>query len=156
MNAYDLSPLFRSTVGFDRLSQLIDTAFKADERSLSYPPYNIVKLSDDEYKIVMAVAGFRNQDLNIVTQENALVISGQVKESEPEGATYLHKGIAARGFERKFSLADHVKVVGAHLADGLLTLQLKREVPEASKPRIVEIKTDNQVVDSKAKKIEQH
>lgn len=154
MNAYDLSPLFRSTIGFDRLSQLIDNAFKVDERTVSYPPYNIIKLNDDEYKIIMAVAGFRDQDLQIVMQQNALIISGKVKDKEPEKVVYLHQGIAAREFERKFSLADHVKVVGAELANGLLTLQLKREIPEESKPRIIKIDNKDQLVDQKNRQIE--
>lgn len=141
MHAYDLSPLFRSTVGFDRLNDLIDTAFKMDERAVSYPPYNIVKAGEDEYSIVMAVAGFRKEDLTITAQENVLAVTGShTGEQEEKGASYLHKGIATRSFERKFQLADHVKVVDADLADGLLTLHLKREVPEAAKPRTIAIR----------------
>lgn len=140
MNAYDLSPLFRSTVGFDHLSQLIDSAFKMDERGPSYPPYNIAKLSEDDYEITMAVAGFKESELTITAQQNTLVVSGAISEkAEDQDKSYLHRGIAARSFERKFSLADHVKVVSAHLADGLLTLKLIREIPEASKPRRIEI-----------------
>jgi molecular chaperone IbpA len=141
MHAYDLSPLFRSTVGFDRLNQMIESAFKADERTLSYPPYNIVRSGEDDYRIVMAVAGFRKEELSITTQENMLVVTGMHSEKkEAEGETYLHKGIANRNFERKFQLADHVRVVDAGLEDGLLTLTLKREIPEASKPRVVPIR----------------
>lgn len=142
MHTFDLSPLFRSSVGFDRLSQMLDTAFKTDERTLSYPPYNIIKAGEDEYRIVMAVAGFRQEDLTIVLQQNTLTISGTRVDNEQErSGNYLHKGIATRNFERKFSLADHVKVVDAQLADGLLTLALKREIPEASKPRTITINT---------------
>ncbi|MFO0390087.1 MAG: Hsp20 family protein [Alphaproteobacteria bacterium] len=152
MHAYDLSPLFRSTVGFDHLSRMIDTAFKADERTLSYPPYNIAKLSDDEYEITMAVAGFKQSDLNVVAQQNMLVISGNATEKEEkEGKNYLHKGIANRSFERKFSLADHVKVIDAGLENGLLTLRLQREIPEESKPKVININSGN-LLEGKAKK----
>lgn len=140
MTSYDLSPLFRSTVGFDHLSQLIDSAFKMDERGVSYPPYNIAKLSEDDYEITMAVAGFKPEHITVTAQANMLVVSGNVTEKEEkEGKDYLHRGIATRSFERKFSLADHVKVVGADLEDGLLTLKLVREIPEASKPRMIAI-----------------
>lgn len=140
MHAYDLSPLFRSTVGFDHLSNLIDSAFKMDERAMSYPPYNIAKLSEDEYEITMAVAGFKQNELTITAQHNTLTVIGNaVEKEEKKGASYLHKGIATRSFERKFSLADHVKVVDAALADGLLTLKLVREIPEESKPRQIVI-----------------
>lgn len=149
---YDLSPLFRSTVGFDRISQLIDTAFKADERNVAYPPYNIIKKTDDEYEIVMAVAGFRLEELNIIVKENSLTVSGMAAEkADDANITYLHKGIATRSFERKFSLADHVKVESASLDNGLLSLSLKREVPEASKPRMVPINQTpkSQVIEGK-------
>ena len=150
MNAYDLSPLFRSTVGFDHLSQLIDSAFKLDERGQSYPPYNIAKLSEDDYEITMAVAGFKDSDITITAQQNTLVVSGStIEKDEEKTKSYLHRGIANRSFERKFSLADHVKVVGAHLADGLLTLKLVREIPEASKPRTISISTDEKLITGK-------
>jgi molecular chaperone IbpA len=144
MHAYDLSPLFRSTVGFDHLSRMIDNAFKIDERTISYPPYNIAKLSEDEYEITMAVAGFKQNELNVTAQQNSLIVTGSVNEKEEKnGATYLHKGIGTRSFERKFSLADHVKVTDANLADGLLTLKLVREIPEASKPKVITINSGN-------------
>ena len=140
MTNYDLSPLFRSSVGFDRLSRLIDSAYKLDERSASYPPYNIAQISEDDYEITMAVAGFKESDLNITAQQNTLTVTGSTSEkTEKDGKNYLHRGIANRSFERVFSLADHVKVVGADLSDGLLTLKLVREVPEASKPRTIQI-----------------
>lgn len=140
MNAYDLSPLFRSTVGFDHLSQLIDSAFKADERATSYPPYNIAKLSEDDYEITMAVAGFKQDEINVVAEQNTLTVTGAAAEKEEnKGKSYLHRGIATRSFQRQFSLADHVKVVDAQLSDGLLTLKLVREIPEASKPRKITV-----------------
>ncbi len=150
MNAYDLSPLFRSTVGFDHLSQLIDSAFKMDERAASYPPYNIAKLSEDDYEITMAVAGFKQDELNITVEQNTLTVSGSTSEKEEKsGKSYLHRGIATRSFERKFSLADHVRVVDAQLADGLLTLKLVREIPEESKPRRIAINTVGSFIDNK-------
>ena len=153
MNAYDLSPLFRSTVGFDHLSQLIDSAFKVDERSVSYPPYNIAKLSEDEYEITMAVAGFKLSELNATVEKNTLTVSGASTEKEEDrGKAYLHRGIATRSFERKFSLADHVKVVDASLTDGLLTLKLVREIPEESKPKKITINTSGNLLEGKTAK----
>jgi molecular chaperone IbpA len=152
MHAYDLSPLFRSTVGFDHLSNLIDTAFKMDERGGAYPPYNIAKLSEDEYEITMAVAGFKPSELKVVAQQNTLVVTGNVEEKEERAEKhYLHRGIATRSFERKFSLADHVKAIDANLSDGLLSLKLKREIPEESKPKVITINSGN-LLEGKAKK----
>ncbi len=139
MRSFDLTPLFRSTIGFDRFSHLIDTAMKSDENAPSYPPYNIEKLSDDQYRIVLAVAGFKEQDLTLTVQENQLTVAGNLAGKADADANYLYKGIAGRSFERKFNLADHVKVTGADLADGLLTVSLKRELPESVKPRMVPI-----------------
>lgn len=152
MHSYDLSPLFRSSVGFDRISQLIDSAFKVDERGVGYPPYNIAKLTDDDYEITMAVAGFKQQDLTITAQENILKVTGSVGDKQEEGKAYLHRGIANRSFERVFSLADHVKVVDAQLSDGLLSLRLVREVPEASKPRTIAINSTPLLEQNKGKK----
>lgn len=152
MRTYDLSPLFRSGIGFDHLSNLLDTAFKLDERGPAYPPYNIAKVTDDEYEITMAVAGFKQSELNIVAQQNTLRVTGSSEDkTEKDGKTYLHRGIATRNFERVFSLADHVKVVDASLNDGLLTLKLVREIPEASKPRTIAINTQP-VLDGKSAK----
>ncbi|MGB1539356.1 MAG: Hsp20 family protein, partial [Rickettsiales bacterium] len=121
-NHFDLTPLFRSTVGFDRLNDLFDSAMTREEHAAAYPPYNIEKLGENEYSITMAVAGFTESDIEITAQENLLVVSGRVMETEEDKErTYLHKGIATRAFERKFSLADHVKVVGAKMENGLLT-----------------------------------
>ena len=152
MHALDLSPLFRSSVGFDHLSRLIDTHMKSDDRTPAYPPYNIVKLSDEEYEIVMAVAGFKQEEITITAQHNQLTVAGSATEKEEhKDADYLHKGIATRSFERKFSLADHVKVTNADLADGLLSLKLKREVPEESKPKLIAI-NGKPAIEGKVKK----
>lgn len=150
MRSYDLSPLFRSTVGFDRMNRLIDNAQNADVPS--YPPYNIEKLGDDEYRVTMAVAGFGSDDVEITQKENSLVVTGDTKGND-EGATYLHRGIAARAFERRFALADHVNVAGASLENGILVVELKREVPEALKPRKIAIgdaTTTPQTIEQKA------
>ena len=136
MRQFDFAPLYRSTVGFDRLAQLLDSVggFDAD----GYPPYNIERLADNEYRITMAVAGFGEQDIDITAQENMLVVKGQIKQPD-ESVEYLHRGIAQRPFEHRFQLADHVKVVGARLTNGLLDVELVREVPETMKPRKIEI-----------------
>lgn len=151
MRSFDLTPLFRSSIGYDHFSDLIDAAQRRESTTPSYPPYNIEKLSDDEYRIVVAVAGFKEQDLNLTVQENQLTVSGTRSEKQEDNtATLLHKGIATRNFERKFSLADHVKVGEAKLEDGLLTIGLTREVPESVKPRMVPINgKPGQVIDSK-------
>lgn len=140
MRSFDLSPLFRSTVGFDRLSRLMDAATRLDDSAPSYPPYNIERTGDDTYRITMAVAGFGESDLAIKTQDNQLVISGKLAKEDDE-ASYLHRGIAGRAFERRFTLADHIRVSGASLVNGLLHVELLREVPEAMKPRQVKINT---------------
>ncbi|CAO3401318.1 Hsp20 family protein [Azospirillum palustre] len=139
MRSYDLSPLFRSTVGFDRLSRLLETATTGDEAT-SYPPYNIEKLSEDSYRITMAVAGFGLDDLNIVAHQNSLTVTGKAKKDEPTGQ-FLYRGIAGRAFERRFQLADFIKVTSASLQNGLLHIELAREVPEAMKPRSIPIVT---------------
>lgn len=136
---FDLTPLFRSTVGFDRLNELLDTALRGEEQSASYPPYNIEKLGEDEYSITMAVAGFREEDIEITAQQNLLIVLGKIETEDKGERVFLHKGIGARAFERKFSLADHVRVTDAKLNHGLLTVHLVREVPEAYKPRTIAI-----------------
>lgn len=135
---FDLTPLMRSTVGFDSLSRLFDTAMKLDESAPSYPPYNIEKIADDKYRITMAVAGFAENDLTITSQENTLLVSGR-QEKDDAQTQYLHRGIAGRAFERRFQLADHIRVTGAKLEHGLLHIALVREVPEAMKPRTITI-----------------
>jgi molecular chaperone IbpA len=141
MRTYDLTPLFRSTVGFDRWSDLFDAALRADDSAAGYPPYNIEKTGDDKYRIMMAVAGFGENDIEITAQENLLVVSGNLGEPREADTTYLYRGIATRAFERRFSLADHVKVVGAKLADGVLQVDLERELPEAMKPRRITVES---------------
>jgi molecular chaperone IbpA len=140
MRHFDLSPLYRSTVGFDKLFSMLDAASGVEGSASSYPPYNIERLSDNAYRITMAVAGFTEEDLNIEVKENALTVIGE-KASESEGEKdFLHRGIAARAFERRFQLADYMRVDGASLEHGLLHVDLTRELPEAKKPRQIEIK----------------
>jgi molecular chaperone IbpA len=150
MRTYDLSPLFRSSVGFDRMTRMLESALKVDDAALSYPPYNIEKLSDDAYRITMAVAGFGVEDLDITSQENLLVITGKAKK-DAENGQYLYRGIAGRAFERRFQLADHIKVTGASLVNGLLHVELVREIPETMKPRTISISSGaaQQVIDQK-------
>ncbi len=136
MRASDFAPLFRSTVGFDRLATLLETVSRVDEATLNYPPYDIEKLGADNYRITMAVAGFAMENLELVQTENLLVVTGKGLETK---ANYLHKGIGARTFERRFQLDDHVRVSGASLDNGLLRIELVREVPEAAKPRRIAI-----------------
>ena len=136
MTTLDFSPLFRSAIGFDRLARLANTA--ASTAEASYPPYNIEKTGDDSYRLTMAVAGFGPEDLDLVAKDNTLVIAGRVAGDAPK-AELLYRGIAGRPFERRFVLADHVGVEGADLRNGLLHVLLKRVVPEALKPRRIEI-----------------
>jgi molecular chaperone IbpA len=134
---FDLSPLYRSTVGFDRLAQMFDdlSSFEAP----TYPPYNIERLGESEYRITMAVAGFTPEDVNIEVKQNTLTITGKKAEKKEEKTDFLHQGIASRAFERRFQLADHVEVKGADMANGLLHVTLKREIPEAMKPRTIKV-----------------
>ena len=134
---FDLSPLYRSTVGFDRLLDMLDQVNRVEPMT-NWPPYNIEKAGDDQYRITMAVAGFSPDEIELVQQETTLFVNGQ-KHPEPEGVQVLHRGIATRAFKQTFNLADHVKVTGASLENGLLTIELKREVPEALKPHRIEI-----------------
>ena len=138
MATFDFTPLFRSSVGFDRVPQLLAEAMQAMGHSDdNYPPYSIEKCGADEYRIVMAVAGFGKDDLEIVAEPNLLTVRGKIKDQT--GRTFLHRGIASRAFERRFDLADFVKVTNAVLRDGLLMIDLKREFPEELKPRKIEI-----------------
>jgi molecular chaperone IbpA len=137
----DFSPLFRTGVGFDRVFDALDTATRVQPFD-NWPPYDIIKQGEDSYRIVMAVAGFERNELTLTDRPNLLVISG-AKADRPQEGTYLHKGIAEREFERRFELADHVKVARASLVNGLLTIELRREVPEALKPRRVLIECDS-------------
>lgn len=137
MRTYDLSPLYRTAIGFDRLAQLFDDAMRTDAQP-GYPPYNVELVAEDQYRITMAVAGFDRSEIQIETERDTLKILGR-KQKEEGKRTYLHRGIAARDFEQRFQLADHVKVVGARLDNGLLNIELVREIPEALKPRRIEI-----------------
>ena len=150
MTRFDLSPLFRSTIGFDHLDRLFDTALQAGDAG-GYPPYNIEKTGEDAYRLTMAVAGFGPDELSITAQANTLVIAGKLNESD-ENRRYLHRGIAGRAFERSFELADFIKVVGATIANGLLNVELAREVPEAMKPRTIAINAGEgkRTIDAKA------
>ena len=163
---YDLSPLYRATVGFDRLANLLDTVSRGEEQ-VSYPPYNIEKLGEDNYRISMAVAGFGESELDIVVKDTSLLVSGKKAKSDENGngvgngngnghaeGSFLYRGIAQRAFERRFDLADHIKVTGAKLENGLLHIDLVREIPEAKKPRTVRIesgvKSQPKVIDQAA------
>ena len=137
MRSLDFSPLFRNTVGFDRMAHLMDSL--ANEPTNSYPPYNIEAAGEDEYRITMAVAGFGEDDIEITAHNGQLVVAGRVHCKEDDARKFLHRGIAERAFERRFNLAEHVVVNGAHLENGLLHIELVREVPEEKKPRKISI-----------------
>ncbi len=139
MRTYDFSPLYRSTVGFDRMAAMLDNVLSNDVGTQTYPPYNIEKTGDDAYRITVAVAGFTEDELSIEARDGQLVISGKKAEDQDGQTTYLHRGIATRAFERRFQLADHVRATGALSENGLLHVDLVREVPEALKPRKIEI-----------------
>lgn len=138
MTTFDFTPLYRTSVGFDRLASLLNSATRQDQGN-SYPPYNIRTMGEDHYQITMAVAGFSEEDLDISTEQNRLVVTGQRSEEADDESEYLHRGIATRSFERRFNLADHVRVVAASLENGLLHIDLERELPEAMKPRTIAI-----------------
>ena len=135
--AFDFSPLYRSSIGFDRVVDLLENASRATTTIDNWPPYDIARTGEDDYRITMAVAGFSQDELSMTQEQNMLVVSGQ-KSGEDTGE-YLHRGIAGRTFQRRFQLADHVKVTSARLDNGLLTINLKREIPEEMKPRRIEI-----------------
>ncbi|MEM7073718.1 MAG: Hsp20 family protein [Pseudomonadota bacterium] len=138
MRNFDLTPLYRATIGFDQIADMMDRALSADATNSTYPPYNIEKTAEDGYRISIAVAGFTGDELSVELREGALIVSARKAEDTTE-RSYLHRGIATRAFERKFQLADHVKVSGATHTDGMLHIDLVREVPEALKPRQIEI-----------------
>ncbi|MDP4992604.1 MAG: Hsp20 family protein [Marivita lacus] len=153
MRGYDFAPLYRATVGFDQIADLMDRVMTNEVSQPTYPPYNIEKTADDAYRISIAVAGFSDDDLNVEVKDGALHVSAR-KGDEDEGRTFLHRGIATRAFQRRFHLADHVRVVGASHENGMLHIDLKREIPEALKPRRIEIAksdaTEKDVLDAKA------
>ena len=138
MRNFDLSPLLRASVGFDRFDKLFETAFGETAREQTYPPYNIVKTGKETYRVTLAIAGFGPGDVDITVHENQLVVKGQIAKPE-QGADYLYRGIAQRAFEHRFQLADHVQVVNANLVNGLLDVELKREVPQALQPKKIAI-----------------
>jgi molecular chaperone IbpA len=149
MRHVDFSPLYRSTVGFDRLFTMLDSLGQPDNGQ-SYPPYNIERTGEDAYRISMAVAGFSPEDIAIEAHRNVLTVKGEKPEAKDDTSEFLHRGIASRAFERRFQLADHVEVVGALLKNGLLHIELKRSVPEELKPRKIAI----QAAPANAKQIE--
>jgi len=148
-SAIDLTPYRRSTVGFDRLFDFLENSARADQPD-NYPPFDLERLSDDRYRITLAVAGFKRDEIDITARQNLLVITGRKADSRGKDANYLHMGIATRAFERRFELADFVRVELADLQDGLLTIELVREIPEAMKPRKIEI-SSGASVETKAK-----
>ena len=144
MRNFDLAPLYRATIGFDQIADMMDRVLSGDMNHPTYPPYNIEKTADDAYRISIAVAGFADRDLSVEVKDGALIVAARKTEDEDD-RTFLHRGIATRAFERKFQLADHVKVTGATHADGMLHIELVREVPEALKPRRIEIASGAEV-----------
>jgi len=151
MTTFDFSPLFRTSIGYDRLASLLNSANRL-EQSAGFPPYNIQKAGEDHYRITMAVAGFAPNELTITSENNRLLVSGErPEEQESEENAYLYRGIATRSFERRFTLAEHVKVSGARLDNGLLHIDLEREIPEEMKPRTIEIKATGNLLESEAK-----
>lgn len=152
MATNELNPLYRTLVGFDRIASLMDQAARLDSAP-GYPPFNIEQVADDQFRIELAVAGFAQDDLSIEFKQNSLVVTGQRRQPESP-RNYLHRGIAERSFERRFGLADHVRVSGAKLENGLLTIDLVRELPEILKPRKIEIGTSAAAPKQKAKVVE--
>src|SRR6478609_8141288 len=138
-SAFDFAPYRRSTVGFDRLFDMLENSSLGQGQE-NYPPFDLIKLGENDYRIELAVAGFKPDELDITAQQNVLVVSGRKKdESDEKGNDYIYRGIATRSFERRFALADHIQVRGADIKDGLLAIELKREIPEAMKPRKIDI-----------------
>ena len=135
-----LTPLLRQSVGFDRFNDLVESALRSDDSASTYPPYNIEKCGENDYTIAMAVAGFRENNLNIVVQDGQLTVSGRIDDKKEDGIEYLHRGITTRAFERTFRLAEHMQVTGAEINDGLLCVDLMREIPEEAKPRMIPIR----------------
>ncbi|TVZ38865.1 molecular chaperone IbpA [Alteromonadaceae bacterium 2753L.S.0a.02] len=166
MRNFDFSPLYRSAIGFDRMANMLDSLSRADQAQPSYPPYNIELTGEDKYRISMAVAGFEQSELNIEAKQNTLTVTGKKITEQQNERQFLHQGIAARNFERRFQLADYVQVTGAALANGLLHIDLLREIPDAMKTRTIAISSDSNlgnnsqevpkveaVADSKASKV---
>jgi molecular chaperone IbpA len=152
MRSFDFSPLYRSTVGFDHLSSLLNSVTQREQNQPTYPPYNIERLEDDQYRISMAVAGFVQDEIDIQSENQSLLVKGN-KATDSVRRNYLHQGIAARNFERRFQLAEHVKVTAARLENGLLHIDLVREIPEAMKPRSIPINGEPKLVDVGQRKV---
>jgi molecular chaperone IbpA len=152
MTTFDFSPLFRTSVGYDRLASLLNSASRL-EQGAGFPPYNIQKVGDDHYRITMAVAGFSENELSITSENNRLVVTGEKpEEQESEENAFLYRGIATRSFERRFNLAEHVRATGARLDNGLLHIELEREIPEDMKPRKIEIQAKGHLIEGESKK----
>lgn len=147
MRTLDFAPLYRSAIGFDHLSQLMDSIVQREQNQPSYPPYNIERLDKDQYRITMAVAGFTEAELDIQSEQQKLTVKGQ-KSADDKERQYLHQGIAGRNFERVFQLAEHIRVEAANLENGLLHIDLKREVPEAMKPRQIQIAGADRLIEA--------
>ena len=153
MNSIDFTPLYRSSVGFDRLASLLDNALRSDTTASGYPPYNIEMHEENQYSITIAVAGFSQNDLDIQVEKGVLTVRGK-KSDEGIDHKYLYQGIANRAFERKFNLADYIEVSGAEINNGLLTIHLVKEIPEAMKPKSIPINQPSKTIEHKAEKIE--
>lgn len=151
MNSIDFTPLYRSSVGFDRLASLLDNALRSDSASAGYPPYNIEVHDENKYAITLAVAGFDRNDLDIQVEQGVLTVRGRKADTEEAQRKFLYQGIATRAFERKFNLADHIRVTGADLNKGLLTVNLVKEIPEAMKPRRIEIQQGASYIEHEGK-----
>jgi molecular chaperone IbpA len=151
MTTFDFSPLFRTSVGFDRLASMLNSAHRPEQVG-GYPPYNIESRGENNYRITMAVAGFSESELNISTEMNQLTVSGEKAEDDADNGDFLYRGIATRSFERRFNLADHVKVTGAALNNGLLHIALERELPEAIKPKKIEIQAGKTLLEGESHK----
>ena len=151
MTTFDFSPLFRTSVGYDRLASLMNAAHRGDNGT-SFPPYNIYKGGENQYRITMAVAGFSEGDLTITSENNRLIVTGtKPEEKDGDDSAYLYRGIATRNFEKRFNLAEHVKVSGARLDNGLLHIELEREIPEAMRPRQIEIQSAGTLIENPSK-----
>ena len=153
MTTFDFSPLFRTSVGFDRMASLLNSANRPEQGG-GFPPYNIKRTDEDHYRITMAVAGFAEKDLSITSENNRLLITGERPEDSEDEGSFLYRGIATRSFERRFNLADHVRVKGARLDNGLLHIELEREIPEAMKPKTIEIQSSGNLLEAKSAKAE--
>ncbi len=151
MTTFDFTPLFRTSVGFDRLASMLNSAHRPEQVG-GYPPYNIESRGENSYRITMAVAGFSEDELNLSTEMNQLTVSGKSAEDDTENGNFLYRGIATRSFERRFNLADHVKVTGAALNNGLLHIELERELPEAIKPKKIEIQSGKTLLEGESRK----